>query len=188
MNLRLILFILILGLVAAGTWWLASRIKPPEITAPPPPTHEPDYYFTDATVTTLDKQGRRAAVMTAPRIVHHPDDDSSEVFAPRIVYFSAGDPPWHAQADHGLMPSGGQLVKLDGHVEMRRADANGGPPLVIDTDRLDVNLDTNIGTTADPVDIVQGASHMTGIGMLAYFKENRLVLQSKVRGHYVRKH
>ncbi|MGH8400315.1 MAG: LPS export ABC transporter periplasmic protein LptC [Gammaproteobacteria bacterium] len=188
MNFRMILFILILGLFAAGTWWLASQIKPPEISAPPPPTHEPDYYFTDATVTTLDKQGKRSAVMNAPRIIHHPDDDSSEVFAPHIEYFSASGPPWYSVADHGLMPSGGQLVKLDGHVEMRRPSASGGAPLVIHTDKLDVNLDTNIGTTADPVDIVQGQSHMTGIGMVAYLKEDRMILQSNVRGHYVRQH
>ncbi|MGH8369841.1 MAG: LPS export ABC transporter periplasmic protein LptC, partial [Gammaproteobacteria bacterium] len=61
-------------------------------------------------------------------------------------------------------------------------------PLVIHTDKLDVNLDTNIGTTADPVDIVQGQSHMTGIGMVAYLKEDRMILQSNVRGHYVRQH
>lgn len=188
MNFRLMLLLLILGLIAAGTWWLASRITPPGITTVPPPSHVPDYYFTDATVTTLDKQGARAAVMTAPRIVHYPDDDSSEVFAPRIEYYVANGPPWHAQADHGLMPRGGQLVKLDGHVEMRRAGTNGGPPLIINTDRLDVNLDTNIGSTADPVEIVQGSSHMAGVGMLAYFKDNRLVLESKVRGHYVRQH
>lgn len=188
MNLRLLLFILLLGSIAGSTWWLANRITGVGVTKPPPPTHEPDYYFTDATVTTLNKQGKRAAIMTAPRIIHHPDDDSSEVFSPRIEYFAAGNPPWHVQADHGLMPSGGQLVKLDGHVEMRRAGLHGDPPLVIHTDRLDVNLDTNIGSTSDPVDIVQGPSYMTGIGMLAYFKENRMVLESKVRGHYVRKH
>lgn len=188
MNFRLILFILILGAVAAGTWWLASHITPPEISAPPPPTHEPDYYFTDATVTTLDKQGKRAAVLTAPRIEHHPDDDSSEVFSPRIEYYSAGDPPWHGQADHGLMPSGGQLLKLDGHVEMRRPGTHGDPPLIIHTGRLDVNLNTNIGSTDDRVEILQGSTRMTGIGMLAYFNENRLVLKSTVRGHYVRKH
>lgn len=188
MNFRLLLFILVLGLIAAGTWWLASHVVTMPLGAAPPPTHEPDYYFSDATVTTLDKQGKRSAVMTAPRIVHHPDDDSSEVFAPRIEYFSAGDPPWHGQSDHGLMPSGGQLVKLDGHVEMRRPGKNGGAPLVITTDRLDVNLNTNIGSTADPVQIVQGSSRMTGTGMLAYFKDNRMVLQSSVRGHYVRRH
>ena len=186
MNFRLLLFIVILGLLASGTWWLAKRITSSESITPPAPSHEPDYYFTDATVTTLNKQGRRAAIMTAPRIVHHPDDDSSEVFQPRIEYFEAGDPPWHGRADHGLMPSGGQIIKLDGNVTMNRPEHDGAAPLIIHTDKMTVNLDTNIGSTADPVQITQGASRMTGVGMLAYFKDNRLILQSNVKGHYVR--
>ena len=188
MNFRLLLFIGILGLLAAGTWWLAKRITSTETVAVPAATHEPDYYFTDAKVTTLDQQGRRAAVMTAPRIVHHPDDDSSEVFEPHIQYFAAGNPPWHSRADHGLMPSGGQIIKLDGNVTMNRPAHDGAAPVIIHTDKLTVNLDTNIGSTDDPVQITQGASQMTGVGMLAYFKDNHLILQSNVKGRYVRQH
>lgn len=188
MNLRLLLFIGILGLLAGGTWWLARRITSTESVSVAAPTHEPDYYFTDAKVTTLDQQGQRAAVMTAPRIVHHPDDDSSEVFEPRFEYFGAGDPPWHGRADHGLMPSGGQLIKLDGNVTMNRAAHDSTAPLIIHTDRLTVNLDTNIGSTSDPVQITQGSTYMTGVGMLAYFNDNRMVLQSNVKGRYVRQH
>ncbi|HET7923028.1 MAG TPA: LPS export ABC transporter periplasmic protein LptC [Gammaproteobacteria bacterium] len=185
MNLRLLLLVLLLGLVAAATWWLAGHITPPGEGAAAPATHQPDYYFTDATVTTLDQQGHRAAQMSAPRIEHHPDDDSSEVFAPRLAYFAAGDPPWHGQADHALLPRGGRLLNLDGHVEMRRPAAGKGAPLVIRTATLSVNLDTNIGNTADPVSITQGSTRMTAVGMIAYFKDNRLVLQNNVRGHYV---
>ncbi|HVC38171.1 MAG TPA: LPS export ABC transporter periplasmic protein LptC [Gammaproteobacteria bacterium] len=187
MNLRFWPLILVLALAAAGTWWLLRHVTPPVIQKPAPATHEPDYYFTDATVTTLDDQGKPEAVMTAPRILHHPDDDSVEVFAPRVEYFIAGGQPWQLQADHALLPSGGKLVELDGHVEMQRAGNNGGPPLVIHTDKMNVDLDTNIATTADPVEIVQGNSRMTGVGMQAYLKDNRLQLEANIRGYYVRK-
>jgi lipopolysaccharide export system protein LptC len=181
------LLILVLALVAGGTWWLLRHVSPPVIQKPAAATHAPDYYFTDATVTTLNDQGKPEAVMTAPRILHHPDDDSVEVFSPRVEYFVVGGEPWHLQADHALLPSGGKLVELDGHVEMRRAGVNGAPPLIIHTDKMNVDLDTNIATTADSVEILQGKSRTTAVGMQAYMKDNRLLLEADVQGYYVGK-
>ncbi|MGH8379094.1 MAG: LPS export ABC transporter periplasmic protein LptC [Gammaproteobacteria bacterium] len=187
MNPRFWLLILILALAAGGTWWLLRQVTPPTPQKPVPATHTPDYYFTDATVTTLNQQGKPEAIMTSPRMLHHPDDDSVEVFTPRIEYFVTSGPPWQVRADHGLLPSGGKLVELDGHVQMQRLGVNGGPPLVINTDKINVDLDTNIATTSDPVEILQGKSRMTGVGMQAYMNDNRLLLQNDVRGYYVHK-
>ncbi|HEV2111673.1 MAG TPA: LPS export ABC transporter periplasmic protein LptC [Gammaproteobacteria bacterium] len=187
MNLRFVAMLGVLALIAAGTLWLLRQTALQGIQGGQVKTHAPDYYFTDATVTSLDLKGNPASELSAPRMVHHPDDDSIEVYDPRMRYFAAGDPPWSAQADHALEPSGGKLVFLDGHVEMRRPDANGGPPLVIDTDRLTVDLATNVASTDDPVQMTKGVSHMTGVGMDAYMQDNRLVLRTVVRGFYVPK-
>ncbi len=187
MNLRILLLILMLTLAAAGTWWLLQHVTPPVIQKPGPPTHVPDYYFIDATVTTLDDRGKPEAVMTAPRILHHPDDDSVEVFSPRVEYFVANGPPWHLQAEHALLPKGNKRVELDGHVEMTRVAANGGPPLIVRSATLNVDLNTNLATTQDPAEILQGDSRMTGVGMQVYLKDNRLLLEDTVRGDYVRK-
>lgn len=187
MNPRFWLPILVLALAAGGTWWLLRQVTPPVLQKPAPATHIPDYYFTDATVTTLNDHGKPEAVMTAPRMLHHPGDDSVEVFAPRVEYFIAGGQPWHLQADHALLPSGGKLVELDGHVEMQRVGNNGGPPLIIHTDKMNVDLNTKIATTADPVEILQGNSRMTAVGMTAYMQDNRLQLKANVRGNYVHK-
>lgn len=185
MNLRFFAVLGALALIAAGTLWLLRQTALQGAQGGRLRTHTPDYYFSGATVTSLDLQGKPASELSAPRMVHHPDDDSIEVFAPRMRYLAAGDPPWFAQADHALEPSGGKLVYLDGHVEMRRPDSNGGPPLVIDTDRLTVNLDTNVASTDDPVLMTKGVSHLTGVGMDAYMQDNRLVLRTIVRGFYV---
>ncbi|MBU6421545.1 MAG: LPS export ABC transporter periplasmic protein LptC, partial [Gammaproteobacteria bacterium] len=74
-----------------------------------------------------------------------------------------------------------------GHVQMQHPANNNGPPLLIQTDKMNVDLDTNIATTADPVAITQGNSRMTGVGLQAWLNDNRLLLQSQVRGAYVRK-
>jgi lipopolysaccharide export system protein LptC len=184
---RVALAILVLALAAAGTWWLLRHVTPPAVPPPAPPTHVPDYTFTDATVTTLNAQGKPQAILRSPRMLHHPDDDSIEVFAPRIRYFIGGGPPWEVAADHALLPAGGKLVELEGHVQMRHPASDGGPPLLIQTDKMNVDLNTNIAATADPVEITQGNSRMTSVGLQAYLNDNRLLLQSQVRGTYVRK-
>jgi LPS export ABC transporter protein LptC len=78
----------------------------------PPKTHEPDYYFTDATVTTLGEDGQPASELKSPRIIHHPDDDSTESFDPRMRYFTKHGMPWYVQSDHAVSPSGNHWVYL----------------------------------------------------------------------------
>lgn len=188
MTLRLLTFLAVLAALAGGTLWLLRQTALQSALGGRPKTHMPDYYFNDATITSLDAHGKPASVLAAPRVVHHPDDDSVEVFDPRMRYFTAGDPPWYAQADHGLEPSGGEFVYLDGHVEMRHPDAHGGPPLIIHTQHLTVDLVTNTATTDDPVQMTKGVSRVTGVGMDAYMEDDRLVLRSDVRGSYVPTH
>ena len=185
MNLRFLLGLALLGLIAAGTLWLLRQTALQSFLGEHPKTHVPDYYFTDATVTSLDQKGKPASELTAPRIVHHPDDDSLEVFDPQMRYYAAGNPPWAAKADHALEPSGGKLVYLEGHVEISRPDANGGPPLIIDTVRMTVNLDTNVASTDDPVQMIRGISRTTGVGLDAYMQDNRMVFRSDVKSFYV---
>lgn len=187
MNLRVWLLTLTLGLAAAGTWWLLRHVTPPLTQTPVIPGHAPDYFFTDATVTTFNKHGKPDVIMTAPRIEHHPDDHSVDVFSPRLDYFVAGSHPWHVRADHGLLPAGGRLIYLDGHVQMTHPGTHDAPPLIIRTDKLTMNLNTNIATSADPVDILQGGSDTTALGLRAYLNTDRLVLGSDVRGIYVPK-
>lgn len=188
MNPRFWLAVLVLAIAAAGTWWLLRRVTLPAPAPPAAPTHAPDYTVTGATVTTLNQQGKIQVIMTSPRMLHHPDDDSVDVVEPDIHYFMSGSLPWHVTADHALLPSGGQFVDLTGHVEMQHPGANNGPALRIETDKMQVNLNTNVATTADPVVITQGKSRMTGVGMQAYLNDNHLVLQAQVRGEYARQH
>lgn len=184
MTLKWVAAVLLLVAVAAGTLWLLRQTGLQMLQAELPKTHTPDYYFTDATVTSLGNDGRPLSELQAPRIVHHPDDDSVEAFQPRMRYFIRNGVPWYAQADHGLEPGGQNRVYLDGHVELTHPDGNGGPPLVIDTEHLTVNLDTNVASTDDPVTMVKGTNRTNGIGMDGYMQDNRLVLRKDVKGLY----
>ena len=185
MNLKWLGIMLVLAALAVTTFWLLRETELQGMQAEQPKTHVPDYYFLDATVTSLNLQGQPQSELVSPRIIHHPDDDSVEAFQPKMRYFIKDGLPWYARADHGLQPSGGNLVYLDGHVEMTHPDQNGGPPLVIDTEHLKVDLTTNIASTDDPVTMVKGTSRTDGIGMDGYMQDNRMVLRTDVKGLYV---
>jgi lipopolysaccharide export system protein LptC len=184
-NLRLAALTVLLLLAAAGTWWLLRQVALQGTQAARQKTHAPDYYFTDATVTTLDLRGKPESQLTAPRMLHHPDDDSVEVFSPNMLYLPANGPPWTMQADHAVEPSGGRIVRFDGHVRLEHPGENGAPPLVIDTDRMTVDLDKHTAVTDAPVQMTQGGNHMTGVGMEVYMDDNHLLLRTEVRGLYV---
>lgn len=179
--------VLFLVAVAVATAWLLRQTELQSLQAEQPKTHVPDYYFTDATVTSLDQTGRPASELVSPRIIHHPDDDSVESFQPKMRYFTKNGPPWYAVADHGMEPTGGNLVYLDGNVVMTHPDQGDGPPLVVNTEHLKVDLTTNIASTDDPVAIHKGSSQTHGIGMDGYMQDNRMVLRTKVTGLYVPK-
>lgn len=185
MNLRWVGIVLVLGAVAVATFWLLRQTELQGVQLTQPKTHTPDYYFLDATVTSLNIKGKPQSELISPRIIHHPDDDSVEAFQPRMRYFVQGGLPWYAQADHGTEPSGGHLVYLDGHVHITHPDQDGGPPLVIDTEHMAVDLDTEVATTDDPVTMTKGSSRTDGIGMDGYMQDNRMVLRTNVKGLYV---
>ena len=45
--------------------------------------HDPDYLLTNFTTTTYGRDGRTESVLSAAQMVHYPDDDSTELTAPR---------------------------------------------------------------------------------------------------------
>lgn len=185
MNLRLVAIVTLLLLAAAGTWWLLRQTALQGAQTARLKTHAPDYYFTDAMVTTLDPKGRPESQLTAPRMLHHPDDDSVEVFTPNMLYLPPDGQAWTMQADHAIEPSGGRIVQFDGHVRLQHPGGNGEPPLVVDTDRMIVDLNAHTAVTDAPVQITQGDNHMTAVGMEAHLDDNRFLLRTDVRGLYV---
>ena len=185
MNLKWLGLVLALGAIVVATFWLLRQTELQGLQLTQPKTHVPDYYFLDATVTNLNADGKPASELVSPRLIHHPDDDSVEAFQPKMRYFMKGGVPWYAEADHGVEPSGNHVVYLDGHVHITHPDQRGGPPLVIDTEHMIVDLDTDVASTDDPVSMTKGSSRTDGIGMDGYMQDNRMVFRTNVKGLYV---
>lgn len=146
------------------------------------PTHEPDYFVEKLALTRLDKAGNPVFRMSAERMLHYPDDDSSEFERPVLVSLDPGKPLVTLRAERGRATSGGQQTHLYDAVQLTRAAQAGDPALRIDTDYVLLLPDENLARTDRPVHIAWGESTLTGVGMEFDNAARVLKVQSKVRG------
>lgn len=182
---KLWLTLILLALLAGATTWLLRHFNPAGQAPPKTASHHPDYYFEGATMTQLDETGKLEYRLLSSRVTHHPDDDSTDLARPRFTYYQTGQAPWHVTADHGLVPSGGDVIHLRGHVVVTHRNTNAGETLRAYTPKLDVLTDKQKALTDAPVRIVEGESHVNAIGMALDMQQNHMELKSRVRGVYV---
>ena len=147
--------------------------------------HSPDYFVEDFTVTDMDIDGKLEQTLSAERMLHYPDDDSTELTRPHLVLYEEGAPPWKIKSETGWVSGDGQLVLLNGVVKIDRAAAPGIRPVHIATHNLRVRPKENYAETDEKVRVHSLGDVQTSTGMQAWLNEPiRLKFLSKVRGHY----
>jgi lipopolysaccharide export system protein LptC len=181
------LTLVLLAVIAGASTWALRHLNPSAPSATPAPGHAPDYYLKGATITQLGTTGKLDYRLLAKQATHHPDDGSVDLSAPRLTWYgdqSAQNKPWRVTAAHGLVPAGGNIVHLTGHVVVTHRE-KGGATLKIFTPRLDLETQNRVARTDAPVRIVRGPSHVHATGMVIQLTRNHLRLENAVRGTYV---
>ena len=116
-----ILPLVIMLLLAMLTFWLDRTI---DLTAPHvagAPTHDPDYIVDKFNLKRLSAIGEPRYLLTAERMIHFPDDDSSQLTQPRLVQAQPGKSETRISAVRGLVSADGREVKLYEQVELFKA-------------------------------------------------------------------
>ncbi|HET7306728.1 MAG TPA: LPS export ABC transporter periplasmic protein LptC [Gammaproteobacteria bacterium] len=182
---RLWLTLVLLAVLAGGTYWLLRHISPSAQAPTQAVSHAPDYWFKGATITQMNTAGKLEYRLLADTVTHHPDDGSVDLTAPRFTWYSPADPaaPWHVTARHGTIPAGGNIVHLRGDVVVTHPARN-GEMLKVFAPTLDLYTKKREARTADPVRIVQGPSHVHAVGMVIDMQQNHMELEHAVRGTY----
>ena len=149
--------------------------------------HDPDYIITNFTTTTFDHEGKPLSVLSAARMVHYPDDDSTELHLPRVVQTKPKEPRMRVSAERGAVSTDGEEIFLyDNVVLVREADAE-RPEARLTTSFLHVLPDRNLVRTDREVTIVEDTRSLSGRGM-EYNSESRVfTLMAEVRGKFVPK-
>ncbi len=85
--------------------------------------------------------GSRKYLLTAKRLTHYPDDDTTHFVEPVLVQFRPDGPTATTRADAGVMPGDGSEIVLTGNVHLTRAADGRSSGGEVATERLRVELD-----------------------------------------------
>jgi lipopolysaccharide export system protein LptC len=164
----------LLSVLAAGSYWLAVRARLFDPVAKAP-THDVDYYADNFELVRMDQNGKPDYRLRSDRMFHYADDDSTTLTKPALTTLSPAKPIIHLTAQSGDISSGGDLVHLKGAVHLTRDATASDPGLVADASRMTLWPDDDIARTDVPVHAVHGKSTMDGDTM--YFNNTDQILK-----------
>ena len=160
--------------LALLTFWLERTVhedeRPPQLRR-----HDPDYVVNKFTTTTYNREGAAESILSADKMLHFPDDDSTELFSPRVVHAKPEEPRYTVRAERGaLSREGDEIFLYDNVVLVREADGE-RPEARMTTEFLHILRDRSLVRTDRPVKIVEGSRSLIGRGM-EYNNESRELL------------
>jgi lipopolysaccharide export system protein LptC len=146
--------------------------------------HDPDYIITNFTSTTYDREGKPLNVLSAERMVHYPDDDTTELFKPHVIQTRPEEPRITVRAERGAVsPDGEEIFLYDNVVLVREAD-NERPEARLTTSFLHVLRDRSLVRTDREVTILEDNRSLSGRGMEYNNEAGVFTLLADVRGRF----
>lgn len=178
--------IILLGALAGLTFWLQNAVDGDDGKHDGKFRHDPDAIAENFVVRRFDESGKVKYRLTAPYLEHFPDDDSSELKSPVLTSYRPNAPDVTVTARNARVTSRGEVAYLWEDVRLSRAATAKQPELVARSPDLTVQTEDGIAFTGSPVEITQGQSWLTGVGVHIDNNASTLILQSQVKGHYLR--
>jgi lipopolysaccharide export system protein LptC len=112
---------LLMALLALGTWWLVKNTPVPEAErAAVAPRHEPDYTMTHFLVQRFAADGAMLAQIEGDRMRHYPDTDTLEIDQPRMRAIAPDGRVTVATALRALSNGDGSEMQLQGGAHVVR--------------------------------------------------------------------
>ena len=182
--------VLLLGALAALTYWLDAQVQPPTLHRDGSTRHDPDLILSDFKAVTFDARGLPRESLSAASAKHFPDDDSALLDAPRLSLTEEGKPTMTITADTGIVTGDREHGDFKGHVRVHR-DADTAPPapgetpsgpITVTTSLLHVDTQAERVTTDQPVTIEEPRGIIQGRGLQFDNKAKRVRIQSHVSG------
>jgi len=82
--------VLLLGGLAALTYWLDAQVQPPAPRRDGTERHDPDIYIEGFRAVELDANGRPRQLIAGKRALHYGDDQTTEIVEPMLSQTEAG--------------------------------------------------------------------------------------------------
>lgn len=174
--------IVLLALLAGLSFWLQRAVAPVETVNDGKMRHDPDAIAENFLVRQFDEKGHVKYRLTAPYMMHFPDDDSSELQSPTLIHYRPDAPSLTLSGNNARVTSKGQTVFLWDDVKAVRAATPTRPETVARMPELTVEPEAGIAFTKSPVVITEDKSWVKGVGMHLDNNTSTYELQSQVTG------
>lgn len=158
--------LLLMALLALGTWWLVKNTPIlGELMAERPPRHEPDYEMRVFSLQRFTAEGPLRAQLEGEALRHYPDTDTLEIDNVRLVAVGPDGRVTRATARRAVTNGAATEVQLQGAAEIVREAGPGNEPIVFRSEFLHAFLDTERVRTHLPVTLTQGGTEVTADSM-----------------------
>lgn len=176
--------LLIVLCLAATTFWLRYAVEAPPAQSARNKGHEPDSIVENFTLRRLSTEGTPQYTMAAKRMLHYPDTDTTELISPLFARTGTDGAKMTIQADRGNMTHDAAAAAFSGNVVLQREAGPGYPAFRARTEFLEILAEKNLIRTNRHVDIQEGSSTLSGIGMEFNKTTRQFSLHSQARGSY----
>jgi len=190
-RLSLYLPVMLMGVLALGTYWLvrsAPVFMPPQ--AESPARHQPDYFMQKFSVKTFDGSGRLKSEVFGTEARHYPDSDTLEIDQVRIRAFSEQGRLTTATANRALTNADASEVQLFGNALVVReaaTDKTGEamPRMAFRGEFLHAFMNSERVKSHLPVELTRGSDQFTADTMDFDNLDQVMQLRGRVRGTLV---
>jgi lipopolysaccharide export system protein LptC len=181
-----LLALCVLVTAAAATWYWSRPREPMTAAVGTADDRPPSYYLKDADVLQTNEEGRLLYRIHAELVEEHPDDEALVLDGVLFEYREAEEIPWHVRAGRAVIRLESQILELEQGVELIREPGQNGKGIVARTEHLVLEPQRHVARADGEVTFTVGASTLSAVGLVALFKEDRLKLESNVRGYLQR--
>lgn len=176
--------LILLALLATLTFWLDRKVQPPARMPDGSTRHDPDFFVEGFSAMKMNPDGTRRYALSARRMVHYPDDNSTQLELPRLVYFDYQHAPVTVRSDTAEVARGGKDVFFSGNVQVVRSAYAANAELGVFTAYLHVLPDEDLAKTDKPVRMVEGNSTASSVGLEFDNRARHIRLLSEVKVRY----
>jgi len=137
--------VLLLGGLAALTYWLDAQVQGPPERRDGSTRHDPDVFLENFRAITFDANGKPRETLAATRAEHYPDDDSAAVTKPELTLTETGRPTVTVVSNTARLTGDRENGVFEGAVKVHREAEEAAPgnehpsgPVTLTTEYLHV--------------------------------------------------
>lgn len=172
----------LLGLLL-GSYWLSLQVQPlPSLTKEV--RHDIDFTIEHLSSTVLDEKGMPRSTLSAERMWHFSDDDTTHLQSPNFVGVRGDQPPVNITAKLGSLSRDSEDVFMHDEVVITRTDPKTLNEMRFETDYLHISPNKDSAETDYPVLMYDKKNVVSAVGLQLDNQTRTVKLLSQVRAKH----